>query len=373
MRIGIDVSFVTADRVGVDQYLYNLLKNLAKIDTDNSYFLYANKDLPEEFTNFGRNFRTVISRNRILPRILWVQFVLPGLLKRDGIELLHAPCYVAPARMPCPLVITFHDMVSWLFPQKFRIKHRIVYSLFVPSFAKKADGLIAVSGCTKKDLIRLFRVPEEKVTVIYEGANELFKPVDDKTLLENIREKYSLPEKYILYVGMLEPRKNVPVLIRAFKQLKDLTGVEHKLVIAGKKGWMFNEIFNTVQLLKLEDEVIFTGYIADKELPLVYGASKLFVYPSTYEGFGLPPLEAMACGVPVIASDVSSIPEITGDAAELVNPGNADELSRAMSKIISDKSLQESMKKKGLERAGMFSWEKTASQTLEVYKKTAAR
>lgn len=373
MRIGIDVSFVTRDRVGVDQYLYNLLKSLAKTDTVNSYFLYSNKDIPEEFTDIGRNFKTVIFKNRILPRILWVQFILPGLLKRDGIDLLHAPCYVAPAGAPCPMVITFHDMASWLFPQKFRIKHRIVYSLFVPSFAKKADGIIAVSECTKHDLVRLFRMPEEKITVVYEGASELFKPVDDTALLENIRKKYSLPGKYILYVGMLEPRKNVPVLVRAFKQLKDSTGVEHKLVIVGKKGWMYDEIFKTVRSLKLEDEVIFTGYITDKELPLIYSASELFVYPSAYEGFGLPLLEAMACGVPVIASNVSSIPEITGDAVVLVNPDNAGELSKAMNKIISDKSLQESIRKKGLERAGMFSWEKAAGQTLEVYKKTAVK
>ncbi len=368
MRVGIDISFIIKDRVGVDQYIYNLLRGLANVDSDNLYYLYSNRAVPEEFFCIGGNFKVVIHKSKILPRIMWVQFVLPGLLKRDGIELLHAPCYMAPSRARCPKVITFHDMASWLFPEKFRLIHRIVYSWFVPSFAKNADRIIAVSESTKKDLVRLFGMPEDKITVVYEGTNELFKPAKDAGLLERIREKYGLPEKYILYVGILEPRKNISALIRAYGLMKDSREVEHKLVIVGNKGWMCDEIFKTVQSLRLEDEVIFTGYIADKELPLVYNSAELFVYPSTYEGFGLPPLEAMACGVPVITSNISSLPEVTGDAAILINPDNADELSAAMAKVISSSSLRESMINKGFERVKMFSWKKAAEETLEVYK-----
>lgn len=367
MRIGIDISFVTNSKAGIEQYLYNLLNCLAKSDSQDSYFLYSNKDVPEEFSGLGDNFSVRVRRNRFLPRVLWVQFVLPGLLKQDGIDLLQAPCYVAPYFLSCSLVITFHDMASWLFPKMFRLKHRIVHGLLVPLFARKADRIIAVSEATKRDMVKLFKLPEDRITVIYEGANERFSPVNNTELLDKTRVKYNLPLKYILYVGTLEPRKNIPVLLKAFKRLKASGGIDHKLVMVGKKGWLYGEIFETVRSLKLDNDVIFTGYIGDKELPLVYSGAELFVYPSSYEGFGLPPLEAMSCGVPVITSNVSSLPEVVGDAALLIDPEDINELSGAMDKAINDTALREQMIKKGLERSGMFSWEKAAQETLGLW------
>ena len=369
MRIGIDISFVIDDnRVGVGQYIYNLLKNIAKLDTENTYYLYTNMEISQEFYRIGKNFKVIVKKNRFLTRVLWLQFILPGLLKQDNIDLLHAPCHVSPARLHCPLVITYHDMASWLFPEKFELFHRMAYQLLVPALTRRADRLIAVSESTKRDIVKLFKIAEDKITVVTEGANAFFKPVTDSALLKKIKEKYSLPEKYFLYVGMFEPRKNIPSIIEAFRRLKDKCILEHKLVLVGKKGWMYKEIFNTVKSLKLASDVIFTGYISDYELPLVYSGAEIFIFPSAYEGFGLPILEAMSCGLPVITSNISSMPEVSKGAALLVNPGVLEEIADAMEKIINDKPLKEAMIKKGLEEAKKYSWEKAAKETLEVYK-----
>ena len=373
MKIGIDLSFITQDRVGVDQYVYNLLKAIAAIDRENLYFLYSNRVIPPDFKVLGDNFLIKEQKEKILPRLIWVQWVLPRLAGRDGVDLLHAPCYVAPKKAPCPVVITYHDMASWLFPEKFRLKHRLVYGTLVPLYAKRADGIITVSESTKKDLLRLFKVQAEKVRVIYEAAAEIFKPVTDEKLLADARRKFLLPEKLILFVGMMEPRKNIPVLIRAFKKFR-AGGFKHKLVIAGKKGWLYDEIFETIKLLELEDEIIFTGYVKDTELPAIYGCADMFVYPSGYEGFGLPPLEAMACGVPVITTRISSIPEVTGDAAVLLeDPADYEKLAEAMRKVAADRPFRETLVKKGLDRAKHFSWRKAAVETIEVYKSFKGR
>jgi len=368
MRVGIDLSFITQERVGVDQYAYNLLKAIAGIDDNNDYFIYSNSPIPLDFRSFGKNFFLREQKKSALPRLLWVQYVLPRLAEKDVVEILHAPCYVAPGRSPCPVVITYHDMASWLFPEKFRLKHRLVYSLLVPAYAKRASGIIAVSESTKKDLIRLFGIPAEKIRVVHEAAAGMFKPVSDRGLLEQTKRKFSLPGKFVLFVGMMEPRKNIPVLIRAFKLFRD-AGNPYKLVIAGKKGWLYEEIFSTIKKLRMENEVLFTGYIRDTELPAVYNCADMFVYPSEYEGFGLPPLEAMACGVPVITTRVSSLPEVAGAAAILLeNPQDEKELAAAMEGVAANPGLRASLVKKGLERAGGFSWQKAARETVEVFR-----
>jgi glycosyltransferase involved in cell wall biosynthesis len=227
--------------------------------------------------------------------------------------------------------------------------------------------VIVPSQSTKTDVMRLYGVNPEKIAVIYEGYDEeVYKPQDNLAPIEEVKREYNISGKYILYVGTLEPRKNIPRLVEAFHSLKK-GEVEHKLVVAGKLGWLYKDIFTTVTKLNLENEVIFTGYIPQKELPILMGGAEVFAYPSLYEGFGLPPLEAMACGTPVIASNTSSLPEVIGDAGILVDPYNSKEIAQAMYRLISDEGLRQQMHQRGLNRAKMFSWEKTAQQTLKVF------
>jgi glycosyltransferase involved in cell wall biosynthesis len=226
--------------------------------------------------------------------------------------------------------------------------------------------IISISHHTKYDMLKHFKIPEDKIKVIHLAANECYKPLKEDEIYK-INEKYSLNHPYILYVGGLEPKKNIPTLLKAFYKLKK-HDVNHKLVITGEKRWNYKSIFETIDKLNLQKEVIFTGYIPDEDLPALYNAADLFVYPSLYEGFGLPPLEAMACGTPVITSNTSSLPEVVGDAGIMVNPYDIDELTNKMYKVLTNEGLTEELSKKGLERAKLFSWKKCAEETLNTYK-----
>jgi glycosyltransferase involved in cell wall biosynthesis len=229
---------------------------------------------------------------------------------------------------------------------------------------KNVDMIITVSKSTKKDVIKCLKFPEEKIKVIYNGVDERFKPLKN---YNDVLHKYNINPPYILYIGTLEPRKNIPALIKAFYKLKK-RGIRHKLVIVGKKGWKYKQIFRVVEDLNLRRDVVFTGYVSYNDLPKFYSAADLFVYPSLYEGFGLPPLEAMACGCPVITSNVSSLPEVVGDAGFIVDPSDIGGLSRTIKELLANDSLRENVIRKGLKRIKEFSWEKTAKESLKVYK-----
>jgi glycosyltransferase involved in cell wall biosynthesis len=218
--------------------------------------------------------------------------------------------------------------------------------------------------------VRLFRISEKKIEVVYLGKSRDFQPITDKSSIDNFREKNNLKRDFILYVGTLEPRKNITGLINAYRLFKDMTPyLNYALVIGGGKGWMYSDIFELIEKLSLMNDVIFLGYVQDKELPILYNAAKLFVYPSLYEGFGLPVLEAMACGVPVITSNTSSLPEIVADAGIMLDPLDINALAKAMHNVLMDDSLRHSLIEKGLKRAENFSWEKTAAMTMNIYRK----
>jgi glycosyltransferase involved in cell wall biosynthesis len=250
--------------------------------------------------------------------------------------------------------------------------------------AKKADKIMADSFSTKEDLVNIYKIDPAKIKVVYLGVSKDFKPIKkDNPQLKRVRKKYSLPaspsggpKPFILYFGTIEPRKNLILLIKAFEALKEKTiwkGFEGdvfsdlKLVIAGAKGWLYKDIFKEVENSKYKKDIIFTGFVDDKDKPHLYNLANLFVYPSFFEGFGFPPLEAMACGVPTIVSNASSLPEIVGDGAVMIDPYNVDELAFAIRKVLEDKDLRENLIKKGLKQAKKFSWDKTAQEVLEVF------
>lgn len=358
MKIGFELSFFSTKKTGVDYYAYNLIRALSKIDKENQYYLYLDPLFFPQFSNLGENFflRKANTRNRLT----WVQFVLPFQLHKEKIDILHCPAYIAPLfTFFTKTIITIHDMSTFLFPKRFTLAHNLYYYIFVPLSCWKAKKIIAVSENTKKDIIKIFKIPASKIEVIYEGIEPIYHPVERDN---------SLPYPYLLFCGTLEPRKNISTLLDAFSLIKDKIK-EYKLVIVGKKGWLYQEIFEKVKKLKLEDRVIFKGYLQTQQLPSVYSNASLFIYPSFYEGFGFPPLEAMACGVPVITSNTSSLPEVCGDAGIMINPENPFEIAQKIIEVINDKKLKEEMIKKGFQQVKKFQWEKAAFNTLKLYQK----
>jgi glycosyltransferase involved in cell wall biosynthesis len=287
-----------------------------------------------------------------------------------GVDLFHATEHLLPRFSSVRTVFTLHDLIFLFHPETHKPLNRWFLTLMMPRFLRAADAVIAVSECTKRDAIRFYRIPEEKITVIYEGVNPRFRPASPETIAA-VRARYNLPEHFILYVGTIEPRKNLTALLEAFHHL--LATHDLRLVIVGKKGWLYEGFFRRLRELGLGDRVIFTGYVPDEDLPAIYSAADLFVFPSLYEGFGLPVLEAMACGTPVICSNTSSLPEVAGDAAFLVDPTDVCSLAGAMEQALTDEHLRSELMAKGLERARWFTWEKAAAKTLEVYRGVLGR
>jgi glycosyltransferase involved in cell wall biosynthesis len=263
-----------------------------------------------------------------------------------------------------PVVITVHDIAYIRFPDLLN-KSRQIYKKYILSLSvKKADIIIAVSHSTKRDIIEFFKVDEKKIKVIHHGVESRFHPISN---VEGYRTRNNLPSKMILNIGTLEPRKNVVTLIKAFKKLQERGFKDYVLTIAGEKGWLYKKIFKEIKSSGMEQSIRLLGVVRDEELPLLYNCADLFVYPSLYEGFGLPPLEAMACGVPIITSNTSSLPEVVGNAGIMVDPNDIESLSDEMYRVLKDKELKHQMSRDGLKRSKMFTWEKMANEVLETY------
>ena len=368
MKIGIATDFMDRNLGGIGTYTKNLVNNFNKIDKKNEYHLIHHTTVS---IDIYKNNKEILIKSFSLPKgagLSW-RFINAPLKLRfiKELNLVHDPYGIGPLsfKMPFKKVMTIHDLTPTLFPHTFNLAPVLLHKLLLPRTLKTADKIIADSNSTKKDLMNHFNIPEEKIRVILLAADEKFKPLSNKEIKE-AKQKYSLNFPFILYVGTLEPRKNIPSLIKAVYKLKK-KNLQYKLVIAGKKGWKYKEIFETINKLNLQNDVVFTGYVSDEDLPALYNAADMFVYPSIYEGFGLPPLEAMACGTPVITSNTSSLPEVVGDAGIMIDPPDVDGLADAMHKVLTDGGLRADMTKKGLERAKIFSWEKCARETLEVY------
>jgi glycosyltransferase involved in cell wall biosynthesis len=359
---------------GLGRYAQELMAALLAIDTENEYVAFYNRPseaqvdppldrLPHLTTNLpNKPWRM---------SVLLAQFMhLPQDRLFPGVDLFHATDHLLPRLSQVKSVFTLHDLVFRFYPETHKPLNRWFLTLMMPRFLQAADAVIAVSECTKRDAIRLYGVDESKIRVIYEGVNPRFRPATPEAI-SVVCQKHGLPEHFILSVGTIEPRKNLDTLLEAYRALRHRE-TQCKLVIVGKKGWLYHGFFRRLRDLGLEDEVIFPGFVSDEDLPALYSAADLFIFPSLYEGFGLPPLEAMACGTPVVTSDVSSLPEIVGDAAITVDPHNAEELAEDILRILGDPELRVRLQNKGLARAKIFSWEDTAKKTLEIYEEVFA-
>jgi GT2 family glycosyltransferase/glycosyltransferase involved in cell wall biosynthesis len=371
MHIAIDARRICDEHAGMGVYTYNLIKHLQKIDKKNIYTIILNPLKTKIVETSNGNFRkyvTPISIENHIVGDLWRNIYLPHQLHKDKVDVFHDPGYFLPIiNGGYKSVVTVHDLVVFSFPQTNSKKYFWYMKQMTSIGAKNADMIIADSYHTKEDLIKILNIPKEKIRVVYLATSKHLQPTKDPEKHEWIKKKYHINGKYILCVSTIEPRKNLPRLLSAYHQLRKETKLEHKLVVCGTFGWLFGDIFTTIDRLNLRDDVIFTGYIDDEELPHLYSAAELFVFPSLYEGFGLPALEAMACGVPVITSNSSSLPEIVGDAGIMINPYKSEELSEAISKVLCDENLRKKMSEKSIIRANKFSWEQTALQTLEIY------
>ncbi|MFN8454310.1 MAG: glycosyltransferase family 1 protein [Anaerolineae bacterium] len=353
---------------GISWYITHLLKHVAQVGPDFCYTAFLSDPA---FQAPGLTLR----RNRWptqrpLVRILWEQLLQPLALRQAKIDLLHALAFVAPLATPCPFVVTVYDLTFLRYPEAFRPFNRWYLRYFTGRSVKRAKAVIAISESTRQDVITLLGAPPERVHTIYCGVDDNFRPLPAAEVAA-FRAAKGLPEQFVLFLGTLEPRKNVAGLIQAYAQWRAHEAVAPPLVIGGGKGWYYRDIFSLVESLNLTSAVRFTDYIPQIELALWYNAASLFVYPSYFEGFGLPVLEAMACGRPVITSTVSSLPEVAGTdgAAVLVDPGDTAGLAAAMRRVMADAELRRDMSTRSLARAAGFRWEKTAKETVEIYRK----
>ncbi len=363
MRIGFDARMI--EWSGVGSYSKNLLKALSGIDTQNEYVLFCHPETVELIPE-APNFTKKLVKQPVFS--LFRQFGWIDELKEANLDIFHSPHFVFPPVIPCPSVATIHDLIPLVVPAVMPSRgDRFYYKRANRSALGRVKGVIAVSECTKQDIIRFFGTSEEKIWVIYEAAAPEFREIKDESLLKIVLNKYGLQRPFILNVGNPKPHKNWTGLIRAFAELKKRK-FEHKLVLVGPDDPRFLEPKRLAGQLSLESDVIFIKFVEKEYLPMLYNAADVFVFPSFYEGFGLPPLEAMACGTPVVCSKAASLPEVVGDAALVIDPSDIRGLAAVVGNVISDESLRKSLREKGLARAAQFSWQRTAEQTLEVYK-----
>ncbi len=363
MRIGIRVSPLASPLTGIPVYVLNLVREIARIDRENLYFLYTNREIP--FTlDLPENFQVVLVR-RPYPRWqLWYQIGLPVQMRRDRLDLYHDTLFLLPLLQgKIPGVITIHDLSGLLMPD-FHQRRVSLTSRLIPQAVRKARRIITVSHFTRKEVEKLFPSAAGKTRVVYNGVGSQFQPSPPERV-EEVKVKYGIKENYIMYLGTVEPRKNLKTLLRAFALLKNK--IPHLLVIAGMKGWKYHGIFDLLRELSLEERVVFTGFVPEEDLPPLYSGADVFVYPSLYEGFGIPVLEAMACGTPVVASKTSSLPEVVGDAGLLADPHSPGEIAARIEEVLKNPGLAEKLSLLGRKRAGEFTWERTARGTLQVY------
>lgn len=383
MRICVDVRCLMAGRkTGVEEYTLNLLLSLLEIDKKNSYVLFLNswKTPRFDFSVFEKYPHVQVKRLKIPNKLLNLSFWYLGFPKIDrlvgGADVVFSPNIIFGATSKkSKLIVTIHDLSFERYPQHFSWKRRF-WHIFINSkkICQRADRIMAVSESTKNDIVRLYGVSESKIWIVPSAVLEKFKIIDrNNEQLVKTKEKYNLPYKFILYLGTIEPRKNITGLVRAYDQLQKNAQDEnneelgkYKLIIAGESGWLSEKIFREIEKARFRDKIQIINFVEDQGKEYVYNLSSLFVYPSFFEGFGFPPLEAMRCGIPVIASNNSSLPEVVGKGGILIDPDKPDEIYRAIKNVLTDKELRDVLVKRGLEKAEEFDWKKTAQKFLKI-------
>jgi len=351
---------------GIGTYIRNLLRGLAKIDRATEYVLFCNPEDAAVAGELGSNFRAVPEKAGHYS--ITEQISIPLAVKRAHVDLFHAPHYVLPALTPGPTVVTIHDCIHLMFPQY--LTHHMSYAYARASIwtaAHKSDRIFTVSEQSKRDILKFFKVPPEKIVVTPNAIDERFNMAPSDELVRQTRERYQLSNSYILYVGNIKPHKNLERLIEAFDYVRSQGRSELELLIIGDEISKLQTLRRAVHKHKLHRYVRFHGHVADQTLAVLYRLASVFVFPSLYEGFGLPPLEAMASGTPVVTSNVSSLPEVVGDAAVLVDPYSADAIAQGILKVLHSSHLRAELREKGFARVREYSWMRSVERVREVY------
>jgi glycosyltransferase involved in cell wall biosynthesis len=365
MRIGFDLTPLCTPRSGVGTYTINLYESLAR-RADDELLPLAHRPLHGDVqsVNHRHGFQ--------LNKTLWMQAILPREAARLRTEVCHFTNSVGPLYLPCPMVLTIHDMTLWLLPELHRKRRHLAMRPIIPLAVRRASAIIAVSEATKRDMTRILGVPGHKVRVIYEAAAPYFRPLMPGAELEGFRQNAELPERFVLHVGTIDPRKNLVRLLEAFALARKNGAHSHSLVLIGQRGWRDGAVFTAIERLGLGEAVRFLGYVPTDVLVALYNLADVLAFPSLYEGFGLTMVEAMACGTPVVASPNGALREIAGEAVEFVEPTNVESIAAGLTRVLTDSSRRAELREKGLRRAARFSWARTAEETRQLYSEVAA-
>ncbi|MHB1133604.1 MAG: glycosyltransferase family 4 protein [Chloroflexota bacterium] len=372
MRIAIDYTPAVHQGAGIGRYTRCLVQALAELDAENEYVLfysYSGRKPEWPFAAHPNFIEKGVSVSDRALSIIWhrLGLPLPVNLVVGSVQVYHATDFALPPLRRSAGLVTVHDLSFILFPDHADSGLVSYLERAVPQSVRRARLVLADSENTRNDLVCLLDAKPERVEVLYAGVEARFQPVVDETVLESVRQRYGLNWPFILSLGTIERRKNLARLVQAYGRLRARRPLLPKLLIVGRRGWLYEDVFAAVEELGLQNEIIFPGYIADEDLPALYSLAQLFVYPSLYEGFGLPPLEAMACGTPVVAANTSSLPEVLVDAAVLVPPTDVEALADGMGRALADEELRASLRERGLVRAGDFTWQRAARRLLDIY------
>ena len=372
MRIGVEGRTLQGRRYGVARYLDNLLRELTAIDTENDYIVYLSEQIEPPDSTSGRLSTRVMKG---WPSLAWRHLRLPLAMRSDGIDLHFSPAYFLPLIKVCPSIVVVHDLTFKVHPEWFARDRRMMFDQIFWREVKKADRILTVSEHSRGDIVRLLGVEESRVTAIPEAADGRFSPVADAVRLDAVREKFGVPEGFVLTVGAIHTRRNLERLVESLALASESTGRPLFLLIVGTPAEFSPpvDIEGTAARCGMGGRVRHVEYVSEDDLLLLSNACGLFAYPSIYEGFGLPVIEALACGAPVACSNVTSIPEVAGDAAVYFDPLSTEEMASAIALAVTDVTLREELKRAGPERASLFSWRRTAEETLEVFREVAGR
>jgi glycosyltransferase involved in cell wall biosynthesis len=365
IRIGIDASTISTQG-GPRTYVLGLLDALLRVDHENDYVIFYND--AEHLGRYPRAREIVLPGKTPLARLWREHVLLPQACRREHVDLLHCPKSAIPFFSPgCPVVVTLHDLIPVKHPELEKRLAHLYWRLHIPRAARRSDLVITISQWAKAEIMAEYGVPEERIAVIMQSFDPVMLEPRDPAHCRQVRQRYSLPEEYILYVGTIQPRKNLISLIEAYARLRQNLAAVPSLVIVGRKGWLYEDLFARITALGLEEAVLFTGFVPDDDLPAIFDGARVFAYLSLLEGFGRPPLEAMACGVPVVTSNTTAIPEVVGSAGITVPPQDIAAIAAALQEILTNPERAEQLRQAGAVQARAFSWDAAARETLAAY------
>lgn len=371
LHIGINALQLSSRNSGIGNYICHIVSSLLAL-SDDQYTIYLSRG---NMQNEWYNNQNVCLKEKPFRKEQFYRrniYELSGFgldLSREGLSLFWSPDTKVPLLMPknIPFIVTVHDLAILREPATYLLSRVVYWRKLFKLAIQRSACVVAISNNTKKDLIDLMGVSPEKIRVVYNGVSPCYKPVENPFLLEQVASKHHLPARFLLFVGLISPRKNIKGILNAFSILKKTYRIPHRLVIVGEKGWRYQADLSLVKKLGLEEDIIFTGYVDDKDLPAIYSLADVFIFPSLYEGFGLPVMEAMACGTPVVTSNASALAEVVGTSGVLINPHIPEEIAYKVNLILSDPQLSSLLTVAGKERAKMFSWEKAARELIEIF------